>query len=617
MSYSEKHITAFASDLAKIRARPSMYIGPTDSDGVFNLVRECVDNSLDEAKAGRNDFVEIWVGEDKNSFVIHDGGVGIPVKIHPKAKISTLTHVLTSLQSSGKMTSEAYKNSVGVHGVGIKAVTALSASMRVHTFRKDAGGWHSTEFVEGKEKTPVRKCKGPALPSGASPKFGTVISFTVDSKIFGKSKLSMKRLLVWAEISSFLNPKIKIIVHHDKSTKIFLSKNGVSDYMTAKLTELKLEAIGKPLIVSNDFLDAGIAFTNGLDFAVSFYTNTVHNVDGGFHADTLIKALFDSLKPYAGRSKFTAAALKAGLVGMVNIRLDSPKFSSQTKEKLVDERAKKPTYDALLPLLQAAWKKNASFAKSVCRRAAEYAQASVDFRSNAKLMRELKTTSRTSKALLPGKLSPALHCKPHERELYLVEGESAGGSSKAARDSRFQEILCMKGKIINAAKEKTTNVLANESAIDLLKAVGYDPSKSNPLEHLRIGRIIIASDADVDGRHIDALQLTLWQKFLPELFEQGRVFLVKSYEFVARVGGKAVFADSLDALREKCGGTLPREVTQLKGLGEMSAEDLRTMAFDKTTRKLWRVTPLVGKDKTTFQLIMGENPEYRRKMLGI
>lgn len=613
MAYNEKHITAFSSDLEKIRARPSMYIGPVDNDGVFNLVRECADNGLDEAKSGRNSVVDIFVDKAGTSFTVTDEGVGIPVKIHPKAKISTLTHVLTSLQSSGKMTSDAYKNSVGVHGVGIKAVTALSSHLQVYTFRSDSGGWHYTAFEKGKQVAAVKKSVAPAIPTG-KPKKGTVVQFTVDPLIFHKSKISLARLETWAEISSFLNPNVRITLHVEgKPPKVFLSKNGVADYMAAKMRSAKTTA--KPIIISGPTVDAGIAFTEGLDFDVSFYTNTVHNVDGGFHATTLLKALHQSLKPYMGKNTFTAAALKSGMVGMFNIRLDSPKFASQTKEKLVDDRALAPLYETLLPLFTAEWKKNAAFAKTICRNAADLAKASLDFRKNAKALRALKTTK--SKTLLPGKLVSSGKCKPEERELFIVEGDSAGGLAKAARDQRFQEVLCLKGKIVNAQKEAVSKVLGNESVIDLMQAIGYNPTLENPVENLRVGRIIITSDADVDGRHIDALQLTLWNKFLPELFEQGRIFLVKSYEFVARINGKPIFADSLESMRDRNGGKLPKEVTQLKGLGEMSPEDLRTMAFDKSTRKLWRVTPLVGKDKKLFQLIMGESPEYRKKMLGV
>ncbi len=426
MSYAEKHITAFKSDLAKIRARASMYIGPTDSDGVFNLVREVLDNGLDEAKAKRNSFVGVWVLESGRRFVVVDYGVGIPVKIHPKAKISTLTHVLTSLQSSGKMTAEAYQNSVGVHGVGIKAVTALASKLTVWTFRKDAQGWHSTSFGSGKETAPVKKCAAPKLPDGTTPKNGTVFDFTVDPKIFASAKLDPVRLNKWAKISSFLNPNVAIkVTFEGKEPATYISKNGLQDYVDFRVAKDKVQILGKPIILSHSMVDIGIAFTDGIDVGVDFFTNTVANPDGGFHADTLFKVLYDTLKPYAGKRKFTAMSVKAGIIGILNVRLNSPKFSSQTKEKLVDEAAKAPLYEILKSEFATVWTKNKTFARNVCKRAADYAQAHVDFRNNAKVMRALKVPK--GKALLPGKLMAAVHCKPEEREVFILEGESAGG----------------------------------------------------------------------------------------------------------------------------------------------------------------------------------------------
>lgn len=206
---------------------------------------------------------------------------------------------------------------------------------------------------------------------------------------------------------------------------------------------------------------------------------------------------------------------------------------------------------------------------------------------------------------------------PKYHNLVLANGCVVHNSAKAARDPRFQEVLCMQGKIVNAVKEKLDRVLSSPAVIDMLQAVGYDPKHPDPENHLRVGKIIIASDADVDGKHIDALQLSLWYSIMPKLFIQGRVFLVRSYEFVTRKNGTTIFADSLEEMRDKCGGTLPKEVTQLKGLGEMAASDLRDMAFNKNTRQLWKVRPPLPENANKFSLIMGSDPSFRKKMLGV
>ncbi len=617
MRYTENEISYFDSDLAKIRAKPGMYVGSVDEDGVLKLVTECTDNALDEAAAGRNSSVEVWVDDARTSFVIADRGVGIPVKKHPKANISTLTHVLTALQSSGKMRSgEAYKNAIGTHGVGLKGVNALSTEMTVTTYRKDAGGWFTTTFREGKEKKKVSKCQAPVLPDGTKARLGTIVSFTVDPKIFGKHKLLLDRLSDWARMASYLNPKVDIALHHRGKHRNYRSERGMFDYIDWKLKNLSLDAVGKPLILRTDALDIAIAFTGSPDCHMNYYTNTVINRDGGFHADYMLKALMASLKPYAPKkAKFTLGALKAGMVGMLNIRMDAPSFSSQTKDKLVDERAKQPCYDECLKMFTEAFAKNKTFAKQICQRAAEFAAATIDFRNNAKAMRELK--KRPSKGLLPGKLAQAIGCSDDKRELFVVEGDSAGGTAKVARDRSFQEILSLKGKIVNAERKKQDEVLSSEEVLNILKAIGFDPSKPDPTKHLRVGRVLILSDADVDGRHIDALLITLLYKYLPKLFEDGRVFIVKSYEFVARVNDKSVFADSLEKMKARCGGKLPKQVTQLKGLGEMGEEDLRQMAFNPATRKLWQIKLPDAAGNKLFKQVMGESVEYRRQMLGI
>ena len=613
-TYTEKDISYTKNDLEKIRLSPGMYIGPLDSDGIFNLLREVCDNALDEAKAGRNNLVHVSITDQPITVV--DAGVGIPVKKHPQAKISTLTYILTVLQSSGKMKGNAYKHSIGRHGAGLKAVNALSSMLKVWTYRQDAGGWHVTEFKQGKQTIAVKKCTAPKLPGGKALKSGTMIQFQPDTSMFGKAKLVVKRVLEWAKISAYLNPNVTIKIDHAGKSQVFLSKNGPADYLENKLKQLELTAVGKPIIASTEAIDIAIAFTESQDCHMDWFTNTVRNADGGHHADSMVKALMASLKPYAGKSKFTVSDLKAGLVGLFNLRMDVPTFSGQTKDKLVDERAKQPCYDEVLSVLTAWWAKNKTQARTIIQRASEYNKAVVDFRQNAKAMRQLKVP-KSQKVLLPGKLVQAYGVKPGDKELILVEGDSAAGTCKAARFPH-QEVLSLRGKILNAARYSTAKVLESAEVIGILQAIGFNPALKEPTQHLRVGRITLLPDQDVDGRHICSLLLTLLWKYVPSLIKEGRVHTVAAKEFTVEYNGKQVFANSLEEIRKLCDGNLPKNISHIKGWGELEPEHLRVMAFDAKTRRLYRVLPPKdAKSAKEFDLVMAEDPTYRKKLLGV
>lgn len=611
MAYTESSISYFENDLAKIRAKPGMYIGSTDAEGVSNLLRECIDNALDEAKAGRNNLVRVHVAKE---LTVIDNGVGIPVGKHPIAKISTLTHVLTSLQSSGKMAGEAYKNAIGTHGAGLKAVNALSANLRVWTYRKDSGGWYFTQFQKGKQKVAVKKCLAPKF-EGVALKSGTMIQFVPDPEIFGNAIVAMKQLLEWAKISSYLNPGVLFSIKGATlAEKTFKSVNGAQDYLLYALKKLGLESEGKLVIITTPAVDIALAFTVGQDCHMDWFTNTVKNSDGGFHADSMLKALMESLKPFG--KKFTLSDLRAGLVGLFNIRMNAPTFSSQTKDKLVDLRAKEPCYNECLALFNAWWLKNKAQARALAQRAAEYNKAVIDFRQNTKAMRKLHVSKRI-KVLLPGKLTQAVGFKPQEKELYLVEGESAGGTAKIARMPN-QEIFALRGKILNAARNTPAKVLASDEIIGILQAIGFDPSLKEPMCNLRVGRVILLPDSDIDGKHIAALLLTLLWKYIPHLIHNGMVYTVAAKEFTVMYKGKRLFADSLEGIQQQTGGILPKDVSHLKGWGEASAIALSEMAFNPTMRRLFRILPPKDRQSAnTFDLIMNNDVSYRKKLLGV
>lgn len=612
-AYDASDITYFESDLHKVRAKPQMYIGAVDTTGVFTILREAMDNAVDEFQAGNNKSVEVFIGDE---LWVVDTGRGIPVEKHPIAKKSTLTVALTSLQSSGKMDSTgagAYATSIGTHGVGLKATNALSRAFDVWTCRKNE--WWHTRFESGNEKKAVTKSKAPKLPNGKAPKTGTVIRFIPDPTIFGKHKLNPKDVIQWGEMTAYMNPGLTISATLKGKTKTWCSKKGIAELINKRVVDSKSNVVGKMFVHNSRQMDLAIAFTDAEGVAMQAYTNTVYNLEGGTHLTAFYDALFRSLKDYkTSKCDFTPTDLREGVIGVLNYKIASPRFDSQTKEKLVDERVGKPCLEECEKTLKAFWDKNKSMAKALTQRASELRKATFDFQQNKKLMRQLKPNK--SKMLLPGKLTASPKCKPEARELFLVEGDSAGGTAKLARNKDYQEVFYLRGKILNAMRSKDAQVLASEEVVGILQAIGFDPSQKDPMTKLRVGRIVWLSDPDDDGYHINTLGLTLLYKYLPRLFELGKVFIVAASEYTAKINGKRIFANSIEGLAKLNGGKVPNTALHIKGWGEVNADALREMAFDPRTRRMYRVAPPTDNGKV-FKLIMSDDPTYRKKMLGV
>lgn len=615
--YSEGSISYFKTDLEKIRAKPQMFIGPTDNAGIFTIIREPSDNAVDEARAGRNKLIHIFA-EKEGTYWIVDQGVGIPVKPHPEAKVSTLTHVLTALQSSGKMKGDAYTSAIGTHGVGIKATNALSKEFDVWTYRKDAGGWHHTRFERGVEKSrPKKVASAPKLPDGSKPKLGTVVRFVPDEKIFLKAKLEGKQLMSWCEMTAYMNAGLTIkLTNPLGKTQTWFSKVGIAEYLDKRMSLLRATPLNRtPVFATSPTMELALSFADVEGSEVQFFTNTVRNVNEGFHADSFYKALAKSLDPFKGKLVYTPTDLKDGLVGVLNYKIDAPQFSSQTKEKLVDVRMKEPCYAECLAIFSKYFASNKTLAKQIVNRAALIRAKTANLLKDKKLIKNVKSASRGLSAKLAdvsGNKVPVL-----ERELYLVEGDSAGGTAKLARDRSFQATFSLKGKPLNVMDVTKDKVNANAEIAGIFAGIGLDLSADDPVSKIRFGRVIWLADPDVDGRHINTLLHVLFYTYLPDLYKQGRVFMVVTPEYIAKHKGQVLVGASKESIYKQA-GTNKLEIRHIKGWGEISAEDMQPIAFTKGTRRMYRVLPPIDKSGAVrFKALMGKNPEYRKKLLGV
>jgi len=611
--YNESDITGFTRDLEKIQAKPTLFIGPLDDAGVFTILRECLDNAVDEARAGRNDFIYVDIGSLTGPFTVVDRGVGIPVKIHEKMKISTLTHVLTNLQSSGKMkVGGAYVSAVGTHGVGVKATNALSSEFEVWTYRKDAGGWHNTKFAFGKEKSPVKKSKAPKVP-GLKIEHGTCVRFTPDTNVFKKHKLNIAALIQWAQMTAYMNAGLKIKVAYKGKVKEFYSKDGIKSYLTSRIETLKANPFSKKQIShSSNTLEMALAFTDLEGANVEYFTNTVRNVEEGVHADDVYKALFDSLKPFVGKNKFTPSDIRDGLLGIVNYKIDAPQFDSQTKEKLVDARVKGVCYTEAMSVFKAFWDANKSLAKDLCARAALLRSKTADFLKDKKLVKNVNAAKKN----LATKLAPIQGKAPvNERELFLVEGDSAGGGCIRARNKYTQAIYPLRGKPLNVMEAQKDKINNNAEVVGLLAALGIDLGGKRPNLEVPYGKIINMADPDVDGDHINVLLLGVLWKYMPSLFKTGKVYVVKAPLYKSRHKGQLYFGMTKDEVYKQA-GTNKCEVTYIKGWGELSESDLG-IALDPKLRKLYKVMPPDKAGANKFQLLLGKSPAFRKELFGV
>lgn len=530
-----------------IREKPTLYIGPVDEAGVFTILREVADNVVDEGLAGRATSCDIFIlnapDEELRGFYVLDDGEGIPVKpmlidnpFDPskKIKLPAIQAILTLTHTSGKFDDKAYEIARGTHGLGVKASNALSRVYHVWTFRD--GSWWEISFAYGRPKIALRKTTAPLHPYTNKPvKKGTLVYLEPDPKIFEvmqKRKLSnifslksptLVTLLEWCRIASYFTPGLRLrVAHFAGGVKTFESENGPIDFIDRKLKSLNATRVAEDgekaepvALLSEDarfsakdaLYDCVVAFTTSENANLDAFTNGLRNAEGGLHLSALLNSLHAAILPFTPKStNFTQRELREGLVALINVKLSSPQFDSQTKEKLVDARAGKPVYESLFVGFTEFFKKHPGLAKRVAERASNLHALRTKFMASKKVVSALRNSAKKG---LPVKGTVAPDCKPEERELFIIEGDSAAGTSKDARDPHYQETLPIKGKVMNALRDPRGKAVESDEIINILAQLGFDPKAEDPLSKLRVGKIICLADPDPDGPLVGETEVTI------------------------------------------------------------------------------------------------------------
>lgn len=513
------------------------------------------------------------------------------------------------------------------HGLGLAVVNALSLKMQIWTFRKNK--WYYQAFTRGKPvKSRPTVVDGPPEVRGHTGACGTVIRFVPDLACFDEgSKMDMKPLSVWLNDLSWFITKNEIkrnkivgrtpvkFVLTSKEGKEIIKSPGFFKYIEHTLATKKLEPIGdKPFVLQTTRVDVTIGWSSGDDDMVRGYTNGAYNANGGVHVKTLTDLIGKVFSRYAKKSqRYKVQDLIAGAVVLINIRLKSPRFDSQSKVRLVSEEAKNIVIEDVEQALIKWAKMHQKLVKELISRACSIASVTASMKNDRKLAAALKTKSR-GKSVYPEGMLVSTTKDASSRELFLCEGNSAAGSAAKGSDRSFQEVLPLRGKIPNAMKGEE-KAFASKIILDILRAVGYTPQTG--VDGLRVGKIVLLTDADVDGSHISTLLMSLFQTILPELYEQGRVFIADTPLFIYNgANGKKTFAPTLEELTKKIGAKIDHtKITRAKGLGEVDAEVLHEVAFNPSTRTFIKLTP--EDVKRRLGKVMGGDVQYRREMLGL
>ncbi|MEJ6754988.1 MAG: DNA topoisomerase (ATP-hydrolyzing) subunit B [Flavobacteriales bacterium] len=633
-SYSADSIQALEG-MEHVRMRPSMYIGDVGSRGLHHLVYEVVDNSIDEALAGHCDQVAISILEG-NGIRVMDNGRGIPVDIHKKEGVSALQVVMTKIGAGGKFDKDSYKVSGGLHGVGVSVVNALSIDLKASVFKE--GKIYVQEYKQGKEQYLVKE-------DGTTDLKGTEVIFYPDPEIFESLEYQYDILATRMRELSFLNKGLTIVMTDERKeakdqegnspVETFYSDRGLPEFvefldgtrerLIQKVISIEGEKSGIPVEVA-------LIYNNSYAENIHSYVNNINTHEGGTHLSGFRRGLTGTLKKYAEKSgmldklKFDISGddFREGLTAIVSVKVQEPQFEGQTKTKLGNREVTAPVSQAVSEMLNDYLEENPDDAKQIVQKVILAATA----RHAATKAREMvQRKNPMGGAGLPGKLSDCASKDPTECEVYLVEGDSAGGTAKQGRDRHFQAIMPLRGKILNVEKAMQHKIFENEEIKNIYTALGVrvgteEDSRALNLEKLRYHKVIIMCDADVDGSHIQTLIMTFFFRYMKELIENGYLYIATPPLYLIRKGKQAKYAwddkqrkDYVDQMKGS-GSESSVHVQRYKGLGEMNAEQLWDTTMSKENRTLRKVTieSAVEADRI-FSMLMGDEVPPRREFI--
>jgi len=605
--------------LEAVRKRPAMYIGSTGPQGLHHLVYEVVDNSIDEALAGYCNTIEVLIAED-NSVTVVDDGRGIPVDIHPTQKRPALEVVMTTLHAGGKFDHKAYKVSGGLHGVGLSVVNALSAWCEVEVCRE--GTVYFQRYERGVPQDRLKQI-------GGRERSGTKVTFLPDEEVFESIDFSFDTLSQRLRELAFLNPGLKISIHDSRSGKshIFEYKGGIVSFVEY-LNEERSPLHEPPIHFCRQrdafSLEVAMQFTDSYSENIFSYVNNVNTVEGGTHLIGFKAALTRALNSYAQsndllkvlKSPLSGEDVREGLTAVISVKMPEPQFEGQTKTKLGNSEVRGIVESLVADSLTDFFEENPAVVRKILTKSIDAARA----REAARRARELtRRKSVLENSSLPGKLADCSSKDPGECEIFLVEGDSAGGSAKQGRDRRFQAILPLWGKMLNVEKARIDRVLANDKLEPIITALGAGVGEDYDISKLRYGKVIIMADADVDGSHIRTLILTFFFRYMRKLIEKGHVYIAQPPLYAIRKGRKEEYAfneTDKEAILRRFGDDKGISIQRYKGLGEMNPQQLWETTMNPENRILLKVTleDAVEAEKV-FSMLMGDQVEPRRRFI--
>lgn len=607
--------------LEAVRKRPGMYIGSTSSRGLHHLVYEIVDNSIDEALAGYCDTIKVYMHKD-DSITVTDNGRGMPVGIHPKMHKPTVEVIMTVLHAGGKFGGGGYKVSGGLHGVGASVVNALSEQCEVTVYRE--GNMWKQSYERGNVVSDLENI-------GKTEEHGTKVHFKPDHEIFEETVFDAEILALRLRELAFLNKgiRIELIDEREVEPKVdeFHYEGGIKSFVSY-LNRNKESLFPEPIYVEGDkddiLVEVALQYHDGFNENIFTFANNIDTIEGGTHLAGFKTALTRAINDYARKfghikeadKNLSGDDIREGLTAVISVKITDPQFEGQTKTKLGNTEVRSAVDSIVGPGVSSFLEENPAVGKIIVEKALLASRA----REAARKARELTRKSVLERSSLPGKLADCSSKDPRECEVYIVEGDSAGGSAKQGRDRKFQAILPLRGKIMNVEKQRLDKILGSDTIRSLVTAIGAGIGPEFDIEKIRYNRIIIMTDADVDGAHIRTLLLTFFYRYMRELIEGGHVCIAQPPLYKVSKGKKESYvysdAELENALEEIGGKDSTVNIQRYKGLGEMNATQLWETTMDPEKRILLRanIEDAMAADEI-FTILMGDKVEPRREFI--